>query len=348
VVNGDDLLPQIDRLHSLGERFDNSETDERLDELAYPLVSAHAYLGADPISAALARQARMVITGRVADASLTVGPAMHEFGWSWDDWDRLAAGTVAGHLIECGAQVTGGNSDRWQQHDLTTIGYPIAELSDDGSAVITKPQGTAGVVDRQTVVEQLVYEIGDPTSYYTPDVIANFREVTVHTVGVDRVQVQGATGRPPPDRYKVSMAYRAGFTASGQLLVYGADCREKALVCGQLILDRVEQGGFKLAKTHVETLGVGDGVPTKQLECLSRLPEVMLRVTVQDPRREAVQQFVQQFAPLITNGPSGLAGYATGRSAVRPVFAYWPTSVSKRLIVPLVEVKTAAEWAEEE
>ena len=346
VVTGDDLLPRMDELRGAGESFAHSETQLELDTLPGPLVSAHAYLGAEAIVAALARQARFVITGRVADASLTVGPAVHEYGWAWDDWNRLARATVVGHLIECGAQVTGGNSDYWQTHDLTDIGYPIAELDDDGSAIITKTPGSGGIVDRRTVVEQLVYEIGDPANYYTPDVVANFRDVTVDPVGADRVRVDGGTGVFRPARYKVSMAYRAGFMASGQLLVYGTDCQQKAQVCAQLILDRSERDGIKSASTCIETLGSGDGVPGTGRRSDS-LTEVMLRITVQDPRREVVQRFVRQFAPLITNGPAGLAGYATGRATIRPVFAYWPTSVARHLVEPQVEVKTAVEWSQE-
>jgi len=346
VVGGDDLLPELNRLQSTGQQFINSQTQQPLDDLACPLLAANAYLGAGPIVEALGRGARFVITGRVADASLTVGPAVHEFGWSFDDWPRLAAATVAGHLIECGAQVTGGYSDRWRDHDLTNIGYPIAELTEDGGLVITKPEGSGGIVDRQTVVQQLVYEIDDPRCYYTPDVVADFSQVTVQTEASDRVTVGGAAGKPAPDSYKVSMAYQNGYTASGQLLVYGPDCLEKAAACGRLILARLEQDGIKLARTHVETLGAGMGVPGDSSRQAPR--EVVLRLAAQDDCREAVQRFVEQFAPLITNGPAGLAGYASGRGLVRAVLAFWPSTVPKPLITPTVEVKTAAAWAEEE
>jgi hypothetical protein len=312
-----------------------------------PIASANAYLGAKPIADALAQGARIVITGRVADASLTVGPAMHEFGWRWDDWHKLAAASVAGHLIECGAQVTGGYSARWQNYELADVGYPIAELSEDGSAVITKPAGSGGAVTRRTVVEQLVYEIGDPQHYLTPDVDCDFTTVDVGEIGPDRVQVTGATGRPATDTYKVSLAYRDGWMASGTLLVYGPDCREKAEACGRIILERCKLAGFELARTHVELLGFGGGVPGAWFWRKYQSPgELVLRVAAHDPRREAVECFARQFAPLITSGPAGLAGYAAGRPQVRPVFAYWPTLVAKRLVQSVVDVKTAREWTQ--
>jgi hypothetical protein len=218
-------------------------------------------------------------------------------------------------------------------------------LESDGAATITKPARTGGAVNRRTVAEQLVYEIGDPAHYLTPDVDVDFTTVELAETGADRVAVRSATGRPAPATLKLSLAYRAGFTASGQLLVYGADCVAKARACGQMILDRVAAAGFVLEATNVECLGAGDGV--LGLHSVPRgLREVELRVAVRDPRREAVERFTAEFAPLITSGPPGLAGYASGRSAVRPVFAYWPALVPRNLIAPRVEVRMAKDWCE--
>jgi hypothetical protein len=343
VVEGDDLLARLGELQAAGCRFENLETGQPLSELTAPIVSANAYLGARPIVAALDGGARIVITGRVADASLTVGPAMHEFRWDWDDWNRLAGASVAGHLIECGAQVTGGLYRHWQTLDLAHIGYPIAELDDDGIATITKPAGTGGAVNRHTVAEQLVYEIGDPAHYLTPDVDVDFTTVELQETGPNSVSVRGATGRPAPDTLKLSLAYRAGYTAAGQLLVYGDDCVAKARACGQMILDRVAMAGFALDAANIECLGAGDGVPGLH-PAPSDLHEVVLRIAVRDRRREAVERFTSEFAPLITSGPPGLAGYASGRSAVRPVFAYWPALVPRDFIKCSVEVRAAGEW----
>jgi hypothetical protein len=267
-VTGDDLLPRLTELLASGCDFKNLDTGEPLSQSlprpqpsSPPPSSPPMPISARPIADALAAGARIVITGRVADASLTVGPAMYAFGWRWDDWNRLAAASVAGHLIECGAQVTGGYCVDWQQYELADVGYPIAELSDSGDAVITKPIGSGGAVNRRTVVEQLVYEIGDPWRYLTPDVDCDFTSVEVHEFGSNRVVVHGATGNPAPDVYKVSLAYRDGWMASGQLLVYGADCREKAEKCGEIILQRCQLAGFELQRTLAELLGYGGGVP---------------------------------------------------------------------------------------
>jgi hypothetical protein len=247
-------------------------------------------------------------------------------------------------LIECGAQVTGGLYRHWQDLDLANVGYPIAQLESDGTAVITKPEGTGGMVNRETVCEQLVYEIGDPRHYLTPDVDVDFTTVEVAEAAANRVHVRGAAGNPAPQFLKVSLAYRAGFTASGQLLVYGADCVDKARACAEMILARVRAAGFELDAAEVECLGAGESVPGLHAPPAD-LREVMLRVTVSDRRREAVERFTKEFAPLITAGPPGLAGYAAGRPAVRPVFAYWPTLVPRDMVPAAVEVRPAAEWA---
>lgn len=346
VVNGDDLLARLADMQRAAHSFDHFDTGEPLSALGKPIVSANAYLGARPIVDALALDARIVITGRVADASLTLGPAMHAFDWRWDDWPRLAQASVAGHLIECGAQVTGGYSNTWRELDLANVGYPIAELEADGGVAITKPANSGGVVNQRTVAEQLVYEIGDPRHYLTPDVDVDFTTVELEETGRDRVAVRGASGQAPPETLKVSIAYRDGFTASGQLLVVGRDAAERARACADIVLARLKSAGVELEATNVELLGTGEGVPgISQSSNATNCSEVMLRMTVRDPRREAVERFTREIAPLITSGPAGLAGYAAGRPEVRPVFAYWPSRVAREAVEPAVEVKSAAEWS---
>ncbi len=344
VVFGDDLLPQMDTLTKEGCELLHFDRGEPLGTLREKVTSANAYLGAEPISRSLEKGARIVITGRVADASLTVGPAVHQFGWTWDDWNSLAAASVAGHIIECGAQATGGYSTDWKSCQLANIGYPIAEIGSDGQFIITKPDGSGGQVTRHTVTEQLVYEIGDPAAYLTPDVIVDFTTVEVAALAENRVAVRGSTGREAPESYKVSLAYADGFTASGQLLVFGKDCVVKAKVVASLIEERLHQDGIELARMHTELLGAGDGLPGMQPPP-DDLREVMLRIAAYDPRREAVAAFARQFAPLITNGPAGLAGYAQGRPSVRPLYSYWPTTVPKELVFPEVRVLDANHWA---
>ncbi len=309
------------------------------------LVCAHAYLGGAPIQQALAAGARVVITGRVADASLTVAPAVHHFGWNWQDWDRLAAASVAGHVIECGAQATGGYTTDWRRHRLTDIGYPLADLDRQGETVITKPPGSGGAVTRHTIAEQLVYEIGDPSCYVTPDVEVDFTTIELAELADDRVAIRGATGRAPPDHYKVSLAYADGYAAVGNLLVYGEDCIVKARVAAELIFARLKRVGVEPQRTHTELLGAGDGVPGQHVPP-EGLPEVVLRVAVHDPHRDVVARFARELAPLITSGPAGIAGYAQGRPSVRPVYAYWPTTVPKPRVCPTVTVRPARQWAE--
>ena len=343
VVRGDDVLDRLEELMAGGVELDHLETAQPLHELESPIVSANVYLGAMPIVRALADGARLVVTGRVADASLTVGPAVHEFGWGWDDWDRLAGASVAGHLIECGAQVTGGYSTAWEGADLAKVGYPIAELTDDAQTTITKPAGTGGAVTRMSVIEQLVYEIGDPARYVTPDVEVDLTTVDVTTEGRDRILVRGAGGLPAPTSFKVSLAYHAGYMADGQLLVYGRDCVSKAKAAAQIVFERVRRAGFELDRSNVELLGTGEGVPGGKA-ATGDAHEVVLRMGACDRRREAVERFTREVAPLITSGPAGLAGYASGRSRVRPMFAYWPTLLPKQWIEPRVDVCTADEW----
>jgi hypothetical protein len=347
VVTGDDLLPRLTELQAAGCELTNLDTGQPLSSLKEEVVSANAYLGAREITAALGAGARLVITGRVADASLTVGPAVYEFGWPWDDWQRLAGASVAGHLIECGSQATGGFYTHWSEIDLSDVGYPIAEVDDDSSFVITKPAGSGGRVSGETVTEQLVYEIGNPAHYLTPDVDVDFTRVEVEELGGDRVAVRGAAGRPAPQQYKVSLAYRTGYFASGQMLCYGRDAVHKAKTCAALILARLRSAGFEFDEHLVECLGAGDAVPGVQTRPVD-LREVMLRLSVRDRRREAVERFAREFAPLTTSGPAGLAGYAGGRPQVRPVFAYWPTLVPKELVRPQCIVRSARDWMSDE
>jgi hypothetical protein len=299
------------------------------------VVSANAYLGAGPIVDALKNGARVVITGRVADASLTLAPAVHAFGWAWDDWHRLSGGSVAGHLIECGAQVTGGLWCNWQEApDLANVGYPIAEFESNGDFTITKPDGTGGAVNLETVTEQLLYEVGDPAAYMTPDVVADFTSVRLSQNGSNVVRVTGAKGKPATDTYKVSISYRDGFASSGTLVISGPNAAAKARASGEMLLERLRVGGALPTQSLVECLGTGDCVPGVLPR--SDPPEVVLRVSVRDPDKAKVERFTKEFAPLVTSGPPGVTGYTTGRPAVREVFAYWPSLIAKSAVRPEV------------
>jgi len=332
VVSGDDLMPRLDQLLAEGHTLANLDTGAPLAEVRDRVVSANAYLGARPIVDALKEGASLVITGRIADASLTLGPAVFELGWAWDDWDHLAAASVAGHIIECGAQATGGLWCNWQEApDLANVGYPIADIDKDGTFRIRKPPGTGGAVNRETIAEQLLYEVGDPAAYLTPDVSADFTSVRLTETGPDEILVEDSRGNPATDTYKVSIAYRDGFMASGSLVILGPGAAAKARACAAMMLERLRRAGTQLEHHHIECLGAGDCVPgviTAQTEP----PEVVLRVTARDSRRAAIERFTKEFAPLVTSGPPGVTGYATGRPPVREVFAYWPALIAKEAI----------------
>jgi len=336
IVSGDDLLSRLNELLAAGHAFTNLDTGASLETIRERVVSANAYLGSKPIADALSQGADIVITGRVADAALTVGPAANRFNWRWDDWDRLCAGTTAGHMIECGAQATGGLWMNWQDCDLANVGYPIVEMQADGSFIITKPEGTGGAVNIETVSEQLLYEVGDPAAYLTPDVVADFTTPTLTQKSKDVVEVQGCKGKPATDTYKVSIAYRDGFAASGTLVIAGPDAAAKARRCGDMLLARLDRVGAKPRYSHIECLGAGDSLPG--VLPVVNSPEVVLRVSVRDADKKKVERFSKEFAPLVTSGPPGVTGYTTGRPSVREVFAYWPTLIKKDAIRPEVTV----------
>jgi hypothetical protein len=290
IVAGDDLIPRLDELLATGHTLNHLDTGESLLSIRDRVVSANAYLGAKPIAVALTRGARIVITGRVADASLTVGPAAFEFGWGFGqaDLDRLAAATVAGHLIECGAQATGG---LWMNADdsthLESVGYPIAEIVEDGTFTITKPLNTGGAVNVENVSEQLLYEVADVAHYLTPDVTADFTTVQLKQTGPDNVAVTGCAANGITDSYKVSIAYRDGFMSAGTLVIAGPNAADRARRSGAILLEKLKQAGFTYAASNVEALGAGDCVPGV-VAAQGDPPEVVLRVAVRDPRRAAV------------------------------------------------------------
>lgn len=335
-VTGDDVLELI-----LGDDVTSGElrhldTGQSLTDVKDRLVTANAYVGADWIEQALALGADLVIAGRVADPSLTVGACAHAFGWLWTDWNKLAGATVAGHLIECGAQVTGGIATDWLDvPDVAEIGFPIVEVDSDGGFMVTKPRGTGGRVCEQTVKEQLVYEIGDPSSYLSPDVTASFLSLNVREVGNNRVRVEGAQGRPAPAMYKVSATYRDGFRAQGQLTVFGRDAVAKARRAGAAVLERLQRRGVHFRQSVVECLGTGACFPQSALgESERHFTETVLRVAVADESRDAVTRFTRELMPLITAGPPGTTGYADGRPTIHPVYRYWPCLIARERLIP--------------
>jgi hypothetical protein len=338
IVTGDDVLHHVRG----GAPLTNLETGESIDAVRARVATANAYTGAAPIADALRAGADIVITGRTADPSLTVGPCIAHYDWKPDDWNRIAGATIAGHLIECGTQACGGFSTDWLDvPEPENIGYPIVEVSDDGSCVVTKPAGTGGTVSVQTVKEQLLYEIGDPGKYLSPDATVSFLTINVSQEGEHRVRVSGATGRPPPESLKVSATYRDGYKAHGMITIFGHDAVRKARRAGEAVIKRLANAGYTYDRHLIECLGTGAsvrGLVSRMSD--THLLETVLRISVADPRRDAVERFTKEIAPLVTCGPQGVTGYAHGRPSVVPVFGYWPT------VVPRGLVRTAWKFAE--
>jgi hypothetical protein len=339
VITGDDLLPRLDELLAGGHELRNMDTGEALSTVRDRVLSANAYIGSVPIVEALNRGANVVITGRSTDTALTMAPIRYEFGWGSTDWDRLAAGIIAGHIIECGAQCSGGNClyDWRNIPDLADVGYPIVEAHPDGTFEITKHPKTGGRISVQSVTEQLVYEMGDPHSYITPDVIADFTSIQLAPAGPDRVRVFGIRGRPATDKLKVSIAYRAGFKAVGTLVYSWPDALEKARKADEVLRSRLDHLGLKFEQLLTEFVGVNATHGPLAGQAVDA-PEVQLRVGVRSADRAAVERFTRELAPLVLNGPPSVTGFAGGRPKVEEIVAYWPALIDKTVVQTQVEV----------
>jgi hypothetical protein len=341
IVTGDDIMDRIDDLLARGIELRNMDTEEPLSAVRERIQSANAYLGAWPMVEALNGGAQVVITGRATDTGLTLAPLIHEFGWGAEDWDRLSAGTIAGHIIECGAQSSGGNCQYdWRNiPDLANVGFPIAEASPDGTFVITKHEGTGGRVNVPAIKEQLLYEMGDPHSYITPDCIADFTTIHLEDAGPDRVRVYGIGGRPATETLKVSISYSAGYKAVGTLVYSWPDAYEKAVAADKILRARLDRLGLRFEHILTEFVGANAthgplaGPPSPDLA------EVQLRVGVRSEDKKAVERFTKEIAPLILTGPPGVTGFAGGRPKVEEIVAYWPALIPKNEITPRVSVK---------
>jgi len=341
IVLGDDLLPRLDALIAAGHELRHMETGEPLSTVRDRVASANAYLGAEPIVQALDERADIVITGRSTDTALTYAPLIHEFDWAADDWDLLAAGVVAGHINECGAQAAGGNSlVDWRQIDLTIPGYPIIEARGDGSFVVTKHAALGGRVTWATVTEQLVYEMGDPAEYITPDVIADFSTIRLRDLGENRVRVSGVKGRPRTDKLKVSIAYHDGYKATGTLTYAWPEAFEKAQRANEILRGRLDYLGLEFDEIRTEYVGAGACHGPLAGPPLEDLPEVTLRIGVRAADRNAVNLFTREMAPLILAGPPTVTGFAGGRPRVQEVVAYWPALIDRGAVEPEVRVET--------
>ena len=341
VVTGDDLLGRIDELIDGGHSLENMDTGEPLSTIRDRVLSANAYIGSVPIVEGLERGANVVITGRSTDTALTMAPIRYEFGWGANDWDRLAAGIIAGHIIECGAQCSGGNClyDWRSIPDLANVGYPIAEAKRDGTFVITKHDGTGGRVSVPSVTEQLVYEMGDPREYITPDVVADFTTIRLEQDGPDRVRVFGIKGRPATDKLKVSIAYRAGFKAVGTLVYAWPEAMDKARAADRILRERLDRLGLRFDQVLTEYVGVSATHGSLAGETRGdSVPEVQLRVGVRGENRRDIERFTREIAPLVLNGPPSVTGFAGGRPKVEEIVAYWPALIDKTVVTTRVNI----------
>ena len=343
IVTGDDIMSRIDELLARGIELRNMDNGEPLSTVRDSIQSANVYLGAAPMVEALRQGAQIVITGRATDTGLTLAPLIHEFGWASDDWNQLAAGTIAGHIIECGAQASGGNCQyEWRSiPDMANVGFPIVEAARDGTFVITKHEGTGGRVNIPSIKEQLVYEMGDPHEYITPDVVADFTTIHLEDDGRDRVRVYGIEGRPATQFLKVSISYSAGYKAVGTLVYAWPDAYEKAQAADKILRARLDRLGLRF--DHILTEFVGASATHGPLagEPRADAPEVQLRVGVRGQDRAAIERFTKEIAPLILTGPPAVTGFAGGRPKVEEIVAYWPALIPKKEIETKVEVLDA-------
>jgi hypothetical protein len=341
VVLGDDLFGRIDELLARGHEMRSMDTGAPLSTIRGRIMSANAYIGAFPLVEALATGADIVIAGRSTDTALALAPLVHEFGWYPHDYNKLAAGTIAGHVLECGAQITGGNCQAdWKSiPDLANIGYPIVEAEPDGTFVVTKHEGTGGRVSLDSVKEQLVYELGDPARYLTPDCTADFTSIQLEADGENRVRLSGIRGGERPPTIKLSISFADGWKSIGTLVYTWPEALDKARAADAIVRERLQGLGLKFDEIHTEFFGVNachGSVAPHQADPA----EVQLRIGVRGHDKKAIDRFTRELIPLVLSGPPGATGYGEGRPAVREIVAYWPALLPQDEISTHVEVFT--------
>lgn len=338
-VEGDDILADLDSLVASGVAFENLDDGRPISEIRDRVLSANVYIHSFAIADALRQGAAIVVSGRTTDPGLVLSPLIAEFGWGERDWNLLAAGTVAGHIVECGAQCTGGNFSRWWEIEgWDRLGYPVLEVGADGRFTVTKHEGTGGMVTVDTVGEQLLYEMGEPTRYITPDCVVDFTSIELAQLGRDRVAVSGIRGAEPTATYKVSISYLAGYKATGQLTICGPDALAKARICAEALWGRLENAGYRFDDRTTEFMGV-DSCHGAITPAPAQVNEVVMRVGVRDRDRAKVERFGRELAPLVTSGPPGVTGFAGGRPKATEILGYWPALIPKDRVTTRVSVE---------
>lgn len=341
IVEGDDILADLKKLIAGGESFKNMDSGESLEPYLPKVKSANVYIGAEPIVEALRQNADIVITGRATDPSVVVAPMIYEFGWDPRNYDLLAAATIAGHIVECGAQCTGGNYTHWRRvPNLARIGYPIVEAYPDGSFVITKHPGTGGLVTLETVASQLVYEMGDPRRYITPDCVADFTSIHLEQQGPDRVRISGIQGAPPTPTLKVSISFHEGYKIVGQLTIAGPEAVDKARLCADIVFDRLALDGVHFAPQERFVEIVGTNVCHAGIMPAPADPaEVVLRIGARGTDRDKLDRLGMEIVPLVTSGPPGVTGFAGGRPKATDIISYWPALIDRNKVRTTVSVE---------
>lgn len=341
VVLGDNIKDDLDKLFVNGATLNNMETGESIELVKDKILSANVYFGAFPIVEALEKGADIVITGRTTDTGLTLAPMIYEFGWKNDEYDLLSAGTIAGHILECGAQSSGGNFlGDWQSiPDMAEVGFPIAEAYPNGDVIITKHPNTGGRVSFETVAEQLLYEIGDPKSYITPDCVADFTSIKLEDLGNDRVKVYNVKGFRETEFYKVSCSYADGYSAISTLTYSWPQALIKAKAADEILRKRLANLNLQFDEIRTEFVGYNSthGPLAKELS-ENDINEIVLRIGVRSHDYKSVERFGKEIAPLILTGPPSVTGFAGGRPKPSEVVAYWPALLSKTLVKPKVEI----------
>ncbi len=338
-VYGDEITDQLDLLIKKGYPLKNMDTGVDLSGILDRVCSANVYFGAEPVVEALKKGAQIVVCGRVTDTGITLAPMIHEFGWSFDDWDKLAAGIVGGHINECGAQSTGGNFlAGWEEvPDMDHIGFPIIEASPDGHLIVTKHESLGGLVDERTIKEQLVYELGDPKKYITPDVTVDFTSIHLETEGKNRVAVKNIKGIKATDQYKISISYYDGYTCTGGLTYVWPDALKKAKKADEILRKRLDRLGLEFDEIHTEYIGYNAGHGALSPD-LNEPNEVIISIGARGKSRAAIERFSREIIPLVLTGPPSVTGFGGGRPRVREIFAYWPALLPMHVVTPKVTI----------